>query len=136
MTPKLKGIVSVIIIIFILIYIVAKGIFGNKSLKENHVFGIGYVDNYSVGGRGSAGVIWIDFSINVKGKNYKSSSSYSTSEIKIELLQHLRKKTLPVLYYPPNPSISMLMAFPKDYKRKGYSFPDSLKWILPYLKDN
>jgi hypothetical protein len=48
----------------------------------------------------------------------------------------LFKRSFPAVYVPNNPSISSLLITPDDFKKFGYDFPDSLVWILPYLKKN
>jgi hypothetical protein len=134
MTAKQKNQILGVALLAFCIIAITVGVVQNKALRENHVLGVAHIQNHSSGGRGNAGGIWIDYSINVNGINYKSSSRYLTSDIKIEVLKQLRNKSLPVLYNPSNPSISILMFLPKDFQRKGYTFPDSLRWILPYTK--
>ena len=104
------------------------------SLYIGHAVGIVQVYDYSTGGRGNAGGIWIDHILEVNGKSYKSSSRYLTTDITSEGLKHLMNKTFPVVYNPSSPSNSRLMLLPKDFEKWGYSFPDSLKWLLPYIK--
>lgn len=135
MTAKQKNQILGIALLALCIIGITVGVARNKALRENHVLGVAQIQNYSSGGRGNAGGIWIDYSINANGIKYRSSSRYLTSEIKIEVLKQLRDKSLPVLYNPSNPSISSLMLLPKDFQKNGYAFPDSLKWILPYTKE-
>lgn len=43
-------------------------------------------------------------------------------------------KSFPVIYSSKNPSNSRLLATPKDFAEQNQPFPDSLKWMLNYLK--
>jgi hypothetical protein len=40
----------------------------------------------------------------------------------------------PVMYYPEMAGQSQLLVRPSDFKDFNISYPDSLKWVLPYLK--
>ena len=111
------------------------GIIRQNNLKNSYLFGVAKVYNYSSGGRGNAGGVWIDYILSINGKSYKGSSQYSTDDITSEVLNHCLNKTFPVIYKPTDPSISSLMLLPSDFRNKGYSFPDSLNWILTYVKD-
>jgi len=124
--------------ILLLVFCVVAGIWGivrQKKLKNNHVIGTARVYNYSSGGRGNAGGVWIDYVISVNGKNFKGSTRYLSNEISSGELNYFLGKTFPVVYNPSNPSISSLMLLPKDFSNRGYVFPDSLRWILPYLNN-
>jgi hypothetical protein len=117
---------------------IAGGIWGivrQKRLKKDHTIGIAYVTDCSSGGRGNAGGIWIDYILYAEGKKYKGSSLYLTSDFDVgDVADHMLYKTFPAAYNPGNPSISSLMILPKDFTRYGYQFPDSLKWVLQYVK--
>lgn len=41
----------------------------------------------------------------------------------------------PVMYYPGLGGHNELLIRPSDFKKYNLPFPDSLKWVLPYLKD-
>ena len=43
-------------------------------------------------------------------------------------------KNFPVMYYPGLGGHTQLLIKPSDFKKFGLSFPDSLKWVLSYLK--
>jgi hypothetical protein len=107
-----------------------------RTLKKSHAICNGYIKNYNSGGTGNANGIWIDYSINVNGKTYNSSSLYRLEDLSVKLVKnHFLNKNVTVIYNPNDPSTSSLMILPKDFKENGYDFPDSLKWILPYIKD-
>lgn len=41
----------------------------------------------------------------------------------------------PVMYYPGMGRHNQLLITPSDFKEFNLPFPDSLKWVLPYLND-
>jgi hypothetical protein len=112
------------------------GIIRQNQIKNNHLISTALVYDYTIGGRGNAGGVWIDAVLEVNGKEYKSSSHYSTTDITTEGLKQLIDKSFPAVYNPSYPSNSHLMLLPKDFKMWGYSFPDSLNWLLAYIKRN
>jgi hypothetical protein len=125
--------------ITMIILCIAAGIWGiirQKKLKSDHKVCVAYVYKFNAGGRGNAGGIWIDFTIDVNGKTYGGSTLYRVSDISTAIVdRYMLHKTFPAVYNPNNPSISSLMVLPDDFKSNGYVFPDSLNWILPHLND-
>lgn len=123
--------------VVLLIFCAAGAIWGvvrQNGLKSDHKIGVGRTTNYKAGGRGNAGGIWIDFEFTVGDKKYKGSSSYQTTEISgQDLRDHILDKNFPVVYSPSNPSNSSILIIPKDFDRFGYSFPDTLRWVLQYF---
>jgi hypothetical protein len=105
-------------------------------LKNSHLIGIARVYHYSSGGKGNGGGVWVDHVLELNGKSYKASSLYTTSEITSEGLNQMMNRTFPVVYNPSNPSNSHLMLSPSDFRKWGYTFPDSLRWLLPYIKND
>jgi len=105
-----------------------------NKLERTQVLTVGEIYHYSVGGRGNAGGIWIDYFFIVDGIRIEGSSRYLTNEIKYENLNKILYKKLPVSYSFKNPSISSLMILPKDFAKRGITFPDSLKSIIDYLQ--
>jgi hypothetical protein len=130
MTKQMQHLIGIPLLLFCVIGGVI-GIIRQKKLKNSFTMGVARVYDYSIGGRGNAGGIWIDYILEVEGKSYKNSSLYSTNEIRTEDLKYFINRTFPVVYNPSNPSISSLMVLPKDFRNKGYVFPDTLRWILP-----
>lgn len=125
--------------ILLLVFCVVGAIWGiarQNSLKKSNKIATGTATGFRAGGRGNAGGILIHFVLTVHGKEYKGSSSYETTEISVYDVQtHIINKRFPVIYNPSNPSISSLLITPKDFSRFGYSFPDSLTWVLQYFKE-
>lgn len=112
------------------------GILRQNSLKKKNEIGTCRTTAFTAGGRGNAGGIWIDYILDLNGKEYKGSSRYLTNEITSDDLQnYILHKTFPVAYNPSNPSVSSILITPKDFSRYGYPFHDSLKWVLQYFKE-
>ena len=111
------------------------GVARRGNLKKNHKLGTAYTFDFSYGGRGNSGGIWIDYIINLKSKEYKGSSRYLTRDITYDNCRSfIINKTFPVVYSPSNPSVSSILITPNDFSNFGYPFPDSLKWVLHYFK--
>ena len=49
--------------------------------------------------------------------------------------RNFENRFFPVIYYPSLGGHSQLLLRPNDFKSFNLSFPDSLSWILSYLKD-
>lgn len=64
-------------------------------------------------------------------KNEKKTGSNSFE--KIRGLVDFENKSFPVMY-DPKLGASQLLIEPLDFKRFNLSFPDSLNWVLPYLR--
>ena len=125
---------KILLVVFVLAWIYY-GFYRKKQLDNNHAIDIAYIDDYSVGGIGNAGGLSINFKMLIKGKQYYSSTVYSTGKISPrDFEDHFMNKTFPCIYNIKDPTIELLLIFPEDFKRFGYSFPDSLKWVLQYKK--
>jgi hypothetical protein len=132
---QVNKIMSILLLIFCVIGAIW-GIARQNSLKKNNKIGMGTVTSFRAGGRGNAGGIWIHYVFEFEGKKYKGSSRHHTYEISSsDLHNYVLNKNFPVVYNPSNPSISSLLITPKDFSRFGYSFPDSLTWILQFVKE-
>ncbi|HEY1871016.1 MAG TPA: hypothetical protein VGG71_08155 [Chitinophagaceae bacterium] len=135
LTSKQRNNLSVLTLLVFFCLWAGIAILRQNKLKHNHVVGMGQIYDYSSGGRGNAGGIWIDYRYEINKKKYTGSSRYLTTEIEYRGLNHFIDKSFPIIYNPSNPSISSLMLLPKDFTKNGYTFPDSLNWTLQYLKD-
>jgi hypothetical protein len=135
MNQKFRDIISRSILLAICLAGVLWGITRRTNLEKNHKFSVAYTYDCSSGGRGNGGGIYIDYIITLDGKKYKSSSRYLTDEISIDdCRNYFIFKTFPVAYSPSNPSNSQLLIRPKDFEHFGVSFPDSLAWVLKFIK--
>ena len=64
-------------------------------------------------------------------KNEKRTGSNSFG--KIRGVVDFENKSFPVMH-EPKLGVSQLLIEPLDFKRFNLSFPDSLNWVLPYLR--
>ena len=132
MNENRKSALFIILLLVGCVIFVAIGFWRRWKIEKSHKVDIAQIYNYTYGGRGNAGRLYVDFTMNIKGKEYKSSSGYLTTDFNCN--KHFLGKTFPVVYNPDNPSISSILIIPEDFARYGYSFPDSLKWVLQYKK--
>lgn len=44
-------------------------------------------------------------------------------------------KSFPVVYYPKSPRLNSICITPTDFKHYSEPFPDSLNWVLKYIRD-
>ena len=111
------------------------GILRKNTLEQNYKLTIAKPISFTAGGRGNAGGIWIDYLLDINGKQYKGSSRYLTNEITTENLRNfILFKTFPAAYSPSNPSNSSILITPRNFTNYGYTFPDSLTWVLQYFQ--
>jgi len=111
------------------------GIIRQKRLNESHVLGQATIYDYSIGGRGNAGGVWLDFVFAVNGKTFRSSSLYSTTELNASFINvHILKKTYPIVYNQDNPAIAHLLLLAEDFKKYDYAYPDSLRQLFKNKK--
>ncbi len=133
MSPKKNLILGMLILSFCIGGAIW-GILRRNNLEKKHEVGNAVITGFYAGGRGNSGGIWIDCVIYLNGKNYTSSSRYLTSDISSDdISKYILHKSFPVVYSPSNPSVASLMITPKDFARYGYSFPDSLNWVMQYF---
>jgi hypothetical protein len=130
---KRKELIGTIVLLLFCTGIIIWGLTDRKQLEGRHELGLWYVYNIS---HGTVSQIYVDYITYVHGQYYRGSTVFQSSEISLESCEkYLLKKDLPVVYYPPRPTNSMLLIMPKDFRRFGYPFPDNLQWLLQYLKN-
>jgi hypothetical protein len=94
-----------------------------KRIERNLSISSGKVISYEYNYKSSKGYNY-DYVVN--GINY--SGLYLCAKKEVILID----KLFPVIYNRLNPEESLLLIFPKDFKKHGLNFPDSLKWVLAY----
>lgn len=130
MTSKRKNYLFGLLLLAFILGMVIWGFIQRNTIRKSHALTTARVYRYSSGGRGNAGGTWIDFTINVNAKTYRGTTRFLTSELSGTAIEkYLLHKAVPAVYSPEDPSISDLLLRPKDFKRWGYQFPDSLRWI-------
>jgi hypothetical protein len=89
------------------------------------------VNSFSATGRIGSGY-FLDYSFQLQSKIY--SGSTAERNIINSGGSTFVGKFFPVMYSSKNPSNSKLMVTPKDFEDYHYEYPDSLKWMLQYLR--
>jgi hypothetical protein len=120
-------------IIFVIGYVVY-ALVAKRNLEKDHKLTIATTYDCSANGRGNAGRLNIEYTFNLNGEQFKATATLLTSELSEEdCKNYFMGKEFPVVYLPSNPSNSILLIRPKDFSRFGYTFPDSLNWVLKYV---
>jgi|GEM_PF-1640394 len=102
-----------------------------QQFKNDHNLTIGKVVKCDGGGKGNFGPgIYYEY-YNV-GKMHKGSTR--NTKLPYNIGKSILGKSFPVVYkeYWYGYANTILIT-PEDFKAFGYSFPDSLKWVLPYM---
>ncbi len=135
MKKRKKDLIYGILFVVAFISYITYALMARHNLEKNHKLTIGIPYDCSSNGRGNAGRLNIEFTFKIDGKQYKSTTALLTSELsESDCRDYFIGKELPAVYLPSNPSNSLLLIRPKDFARFGYLFPDSLKWVLKYIK--
>lgn len=126
-------IVSFVIIIIISIFIYISGkesgdnyrsnILKNPSLTSGTVTGVdlkGRLGNF------------IEYHFSYGGNLY--SSDGNAHKEYASLRNFIINKKFPVVFDSVNPNYNMILILPEDFKNYNIPFPDSLKWVLNYIK--
>ncbi len=123
--PNLTFTIFIGIIIFgvVEIFIIFGESYNIKQIKDCHKFTIGNLisNDRTLKNRE------IDFEYFVNGYRYTGISKSYPFQIPI--------KQILVLYPCADPSFSQMMLTPEDFKEYNLPYPDSLKWILPYIEN-
>jgi hypothetical protein len=120
-------------IVFVIGYVVY-ALVAKHNLEKDHNLTVANTYDCSANGRGNAGGLYIEYTYKIDGRQYKETAALSTSELSLDdCKEYFIGKDLPLVYLPSNPSNSSLLIRPIDFKRFGYPFPDSLKWVLKYV---
>jgi hypothetical protein len=114
---------TLILIFFILFSI---PYYDNYFLKKNKLLISGTIIKFESGGGKNSVVDYINYKYNYNSKEYNDIKT-KTVNGKIFLGQNF-----PVIINKKKPSSSKMLILPIDFEEYGYSFPDSLKWVLKY----
>ena len=135
MNKRTGNVLAAILIFGFCIGLVAYGFWAKRKLENRHQLTVALTQKVTGGGLGNAGRLFLDYTLEVKGKLYKGSNVFLTNELNWnDAEQYFIKKTFPSVYNPDNPSISLMLITPKDFSRFGYKFPDSLNWVKSFIK--
>ena len=120
-----KKYISLFIGIFIFLIIDLIRHFEQYNLKKNKILINGEFLEYISGGRSGD---WINYKYEYKSKTYEGS------KYKVVLSRNFIGKSFPIVLNSKNPSSSEMLILPEDFEEFGYTFPDTLKWVLRYKR--
>ncbi len=126
-------IISIIIIITIglIIYLTGKKSGDNykKNILNKPTLTTGIITNVELKGRlGNFVEYHFDFNRNTIYSNGNAHNEYAP------LKNFIVNKQFPVIFSSVNPNYNMILILPEDFKEYNVPFPDSLKWVLQYVK--
>jgi hypothetical protein len=108
-----------------------------KSLLKNHQVAIAKITDCSYGGKGHAGTITFLYKFVSNNEEIQGGKTFNSAELNFDdAKSFFLGKTFPVVYNPNNPNNNFLLIRPKDFNQFNYSLPDSLHWILKYIRGN
>lgn len=120
-SKKITLFIIVIVFIFILIYI---------KTSENNLIKKGELCNAKTIEWVSGAKMGLSLQYEFMYKKTKLTRSNAFGSIRGN--KDFENRYFPVIYDPES-GISQLLIEPSDYERFNLKFPDSLKWVLPYL---
>lgn len=123
---------KIFIFLAILIVFLSIGVCHNvrvNKFKTEGKLAVATVSSYNLPGKGSPS---LSYYFLVKGIQYEFF--YLSDEFKRDSIQKLVNKKIPVIFISSDPSRCDLLVSPDDYHRYSETMPDSMRWILSYLK--
>ncbi|MBZ5858575.1 DUF3592 domain-containing protein [Flavihumibacter profundi] len=132
----MKNIIAIVVVIgFASIWIIW-GFWGKSKLNENHSSQTGIITKCTYGGKGNGGHILVEYNYELNGKKYIGTYSILSSKItQGDCEKAFVGKYFPLIYNPDNPANSRMLILPIDFDRISLQFPDSLMWVLQYVKE-
>jgi len=127
--------------IYFIIFILAGlfiwyGYHESNSLRNNQILTIGTIEYFQGGGRANAGRTFINGTFSINGIRRNVSSVFLKSQIVVpNPEEYFVGKKFPVIYEKGNPNNCMFLITPEDFAIYNRPFPDSLRWVLKYLKN-
>jgi hypothetical protein len=118
--------ITILVFLTIAILSVLWLIYRDKQLKSNGVIVFGKIIDHGYSAKSP--VLDFKYSFLYKGKAYENWSSTRVNYSPVFI-----GKTFPVRY-SPKLDIGEMLITPRDFAKYGLPFPDSLKWVLPYVK--
>lgn len=121
-TKKLTLSICIILFVVVLIFIM----YSEQRLKSNGILLNAKTLNWAVGAKMSMNLKYEFYYDGKRIKDNNASGNYRGNRI-------FENKYFPVMY-DPKYGTSKLLVEPSDFKEFNIAFPDSLSWVLPYLK--
>lgn len=104
-----------------------------EKLEIEHIFTNGRVTECRFVLR-SGGKISLEYEYKIGGiLKYDSKLTNEITERNCN--EHFIGKTFPVIYHPEDQSLSRMLFSPDDFEYIKTIFPDSLQWVVKYLKN-
>jgi hypothetical protein len=122
---KKQDAITVFVFLTIAIFCVLWLIYREKELKSDGVIVFGKIIDH--GPTAKSSVLDFKYSFVYKGKTYENWSSTRVNYSPVFI-----GKTFPV-QYSPKLDIGEMLITPRDFAKYKLPFPDSLKWVLPYV---
>ncbi|MBN8672360.1 MAG: hypothetical protein J0L80_16870 [Chitinophagales bacterium] len=120
-------------VVFVIVIAYAVGLYNDYNavqiLLKSHVFTSGKITRCKfLSKTGGALNMYYEYSVN--GQVF---TDFNRTQIDFsDCEQYFLSRSFPVIYNPNEKDFSVILIFPQNFKRYGYSFPDSLKWVLKY----
>lgn len=112
------------------------GFWDKSKLNTNHKLQKGVITKCTYGGKGNAGHILMEYNFELQRKIFTGTYSILSSKITpLECEKEFVGKYFPLIFNPENPANSRMLILPKDFYSNQLSFPDSLKWVMGYVKE-
>lgn len=124
MTKKSIVFCTIVVCLFLLSIIWWKK--NQNGLKNNGVIVEAKILRVNFGGRSTGGFQCL---ITYQNETKEISSFSSISKGKVAFVG----KTFPAMYLPSKNILEVLIT-PKDFKKFNIPFPDSLNWVIPYVR--
>jgi hypothetical protein len=116
--------VTLVLIAFGIVYLVVS----KRELLKHGILLNAKTTNWASGAKMS---LDLKYEFYYKGKKINGASPFNTFRGNPDF----ENRSFPVMYYPGLGGHSQLLIEPEDFKKFDLPFPDSLKWVLPYLKE-
>ena len=120
------------VVLFALIGGIAYAFYSRLKLNREFVPTIGKITKCEYITK-SGGGIGLKYEYHVNSVLIKRSSTRRRLGVNI-CNEYFVGRTFPMVYNPDNHELTALLIEPDDFKRFGYEFPDSLKWVLRYIR--
>jgi|GEM_PF-3999395 len=102
----------------------------NSLLKSKGIIISGKIISFENAGKMG---IEVDYSFVLNNRNYRLKRN--NQKLIGKYLEYLRLKEFPLIILKDNPDLNKLLISPYDYQELNMNFPDSMQWVLPYIKE-
>jgi hypothetical protein len=121
--PNTSFYVTIVLIIILIIYLIVS----KKELHKNGILLNAKTTNWAVGAEVS---LDLKYEFYFNGEKIIGANAFEPFRGNSDFVG----RWFPVMYLPSLGGHSQLLVRPSDFKTFNLPFPDSLNWVLPYLK--